>query len=66
MLCRKLLSAGFDAKCPLHCYRGDVLCLTVSSIGWGAEYTIAEGTSGRPFMRGYTAPKRWGLMGENP
>jgi hypothetical protein len=52
-LCRKLVDAGFDARRPLHCYRGDMLCLTVTSIGWGARYTIAEGTTGRPFLRRY-------------
>jgi hypothetical protein len=38
-LCRKLIDAGFDAQRPLHCYRGDRLCLKVTSIGWGAKHT---------------------------
>jgi hypothetical protein len=42
-LCRKLIDAGFDVRRPLHCYRGDTLCLIVTSIGWGARYTIARG-----------------------
>jgi hypothetical protein len=32
-LCRKLMGAGFDARQPLHCYRGETLCLTVTSRG---------------------------------
>jgi hypothetical protein len=52
-LCRKLIDAGFDARRPPHCYRGNTLCLTVTPIGWGAGYTVAEGTSGRPFLRRY-------------
>jgi hypothetical protein len=56
-LCRSLIAAGFAGRRPLHCYRGDMLCLTISSIGWGAEYTVACGTSGRPFLRRYRAPE---------
>lgn len=41
-LCRKLVEAGYDPVRPLHAYRGDVLCLTVSSIGWGAKHTVRE------------------------
>jgi hypothetical protein len=52
-LCRKLIDAGFDARRSLHCYRGDALCLTVTSIGWGAKYTVAEGTNGRPILCRY-------------
>jgi hypothetical protein len=52
-LCRKLIDAGFDPQRPFHCYRGDTLCLTVTSIGWGAKYTIADGTNGRPGLRRY-------------
>ena len=52
-LCRKLIDAGFGARRQLHCYRGVTLCLTLTSIGWGARYTVAEGTTGRPFLRRY-------------
>ena len=52
-LCRKLIDAGFNARRPLHCYRGDTLCLTVTSIGWGARYTVAEASTGRPCLRRY-------------
>jgi hypothetical protein len=44
-MCRKLIDAGFDPARPLHAYRGDVLCLTVSSIGWGAKYSVDESPS---------------------
>jgi hypothetical protein len=49
--CRKLIEAGFDARRPLHCYRGDTLGLT--SIGWGAKHSVAEGSTGAPGLRGY-------------
>lgn len=41
-MCRKLIEAGYDPDRPLHAYRGDTLCLTVSSIGWGAKHTVVE------------------------
>jgi hypothetical protein len=39
-LCRKLVEAGHDPARPLHAYRGSMLPLTVSSIGWGAKHTV--------------------------
>jgi hypothetical protein len=56
-MCRKLLEAGFDPATPLKAYRGETLCLTVSSIGWGAKYTVDDSRSPRlvrwkPFSRG--------------
>jgi hypothetical protein len=46
-MCRKLLEAGFDPTRPLKAYRGDMLCLTVSPIGWGAGYTVDDSRSPR-------------------
>ena len=40
---------------PTSCYRADTLCLTVTSIGGGAGYSVAEGTTGRLFLRRYKA-----------
>ena len=36
-LCRKLIDAGYDPTARSECYRGETLCLTVASIGKGAE-----------------------------
>jgi hypothetical protein len=41
-LCRKLIDAGHDPDSPLHCYRGDVLCLKIRSIGEGAKLAVRE------------------------
>jgi hypothetical protein len=54
-MCRKLVEVGFDPATPLHAYRGDTLCLTVSSIGWGAKHTVQDSNSGRPVLRRYQA-----------
>jgi hypothetical protein len=48
-LCRALVAAGHDQRRPLHAYRGDVLALTVRSIGEAARLEISgEGTGFRP------------------
>jgi hypothetical protein len=39
-MCRMLLEAGVDPDTPLHCFRGNVLALTVRSIGEGARIAI--------------------------
>jgi hypothetical protein len=41
-LCHALLRAGHDPASPLHCYRGDVLALTIATIGDGAKLTVKE------------------------
>ena len=41
-MCRKLIDTGFDAERPLHIYRGSQLAMKISSIGWGAQYTVSE------------------------
>lgn len=52
-LCRALVAAGYDPATPLHAYRGDVLCLTVRSIGEGAKLKVNGPGTG--FIR---APER--------
>lgn len=49
-LCRKLVEAGVDPATPLKAYRGDTLCLTVSSIGWGARHTVKDSACGTPSL----------------
>jgi hypothetical protein len=41
-LCRALLAAGANPNSKLKCFRGDVLALTVKTIGRGAKLTIKE------------------------
>jgi hypothetical protein len=52
-MCRKLIEAGYDPDLPLHAYRGETLCLTVSSIGYGAKYTVADNRCGTPVLCRY-------------
>ena len=40
VLCRKLIEAGYDPATPLEAWRGDVLCLTVRSIGEATRLEI--------------------------
>ena len=48
-LCRMLVDSGFDPDRPLHCYRDDVLCLTVRAIAEAARLEInGEGNGFRP------------------
>lgn len=46
VLCRKLIEAGYDPATPLEAWRGDVLCLTVRSIGEAAALEINSHGSG--------------------
>jgi hypothetical protein len=55
-LCRKLVAAGYDPGRPLHAYRGDMLCLTVTSIGWGAKHVAEDNRLGTPVLRRYRPP----------
>jgi hypothetical protein len=58
-LCRVLLKAGYDPNRPLHAYRGEVLCLAVSTIGEGARLTVKTAGSGCPVfapLKGAAAP----------
>jgi hypothetical protein len=50
-LCRALIAAGHDARRPLRAYRGDVLALSISSIGEGAQLTVREDRCGPRFVR---------------
>jgi hypothetical protein len=45
-MCRKLTAAGYDPTLRLECYRGDVLALTVRSIGEGARLEVNSGGTG--------------------
>lgn len=56
-LCRILLAQGFDPTCALEAWRGDVLCLRVSSIGEAANLTVEETRHGNPRLR------RWRMRG---
>jgi hypothetical protein len=40
--CRALIELGCDPDTPLECYRGDVLCLRVRSIGEAANLRISS------------------------
>jgi hypothetical protein len=66
-MCRKLIEAGFDPAQSLHAYRGDgrTPCLRVSSIGYGARFTVKDGPTGTPrFARWYDSAK--GLAAASP
>jgi hypothetical protein len=49
-LCRLLVAAGHDPCLALHAYRGDVLCLKVSSIGEGARFQCGVAGFSRAVM----------------
>jgi hypothetical protein len=58
-LCRVLVSHGFDPNIRLDCYRGAMLCMTVASIGQGAQLVVARDGVGfriRPNCDAVTAP----------
>src|SRR5262249_49670248 len=45
-MCRKLLEAGYDPDRPLHCFRGETLAMKISSIAYGARYSVSEPSTG--------------------
>jgi hypothetical protein len=58
-LCRLLVAAGHDPASPLECYRGDMLCLRIRTIGEGAKLTIREtATDGPRVVRWKAFPGR--------
>jgi hypothetical protein len=57
-LCRALLAAGADPNSKLKCFRGDVLALTVKTIGIGARFTIKENEKVGPRVVPYEAFSR--------
>jgi hypothetical protein len=60
-MCRQLIEAGHDPELSLRAYRGDVLCITVRTIGEGAALTVAEGSRDMPrFRRWKPMPYREG------
>lgn len=61
-MCRALIDVGYDPERPLEAYRGDVLSLRVSSIGYGAQFTIEDNRSGgAPVLRRFKAFPRWAV-----
>lgn len=52
-LCRKLIEQSHDPAERLEAYRGDVLCLTISSLAEGAKWIVDEtqGTGRPKFVR---------------
>lgn len=40
--CRVLVAEGYPVEEKLEIYRGDMLCITVGSIGWGASHVLRE------------------------
>ena len=59
-LCRALVAAGHDPRRPLHAYRGDVLALSISFIGEGAQLTVREDRCGPRFVKWEPLPRRVG------
>ena len=62
-MCRKLLEAGYDPDRPLHCFRGKTLAMKISSIAYGARYSVSEPSTGSgvrlvPYSEG---PKKSGV-----
>jgi hypothetical protein len=54
-MCRALIDAGYDRERPLEAYRGEMLCLRISSIGHGAKFTVKDNRYGTPALRRYEA-----------
>ena len=54
-MCRKLIEAGYDPERPLEAHRGDTLCLRISSVGYGAKFTVKDDRRGTPVLRRYEA-----------
>jgi hypothetical protein len=54
-MCRALMGAGYDPVRPLEAYRGEMLCLRISSIGHGAKFTVKDNRCGTPALRRYEA-----------
>jgi hypothetical protein len=54
-MCRALIGAGYDPARPLEAYRGETLCLRVSSLGYGAKFTVKDNRCGTPALRRYEA-----------
>jgi hypothetical protein len=52
-LCDMLIAVGVDPTRPMHAYRGDVLCLYVSTIGEAANLEVrpSSGSGGPIFVR---------------
>ena len=59
-LCRKLVENGYDPARPLHAYRGNTLALTVTAIGWGAQFTVEDNRYGTPVLRRFRDKQQGG------
>ncbi len=49
-ICRKLIEAGFDPDLPIRADRGDVLCLTIRSIGEAAQLIVKSAGNDVPIF----------------
>ena len=76
-LCRRLIAVGYNAATPLLVYRGEVLALTIRSIGQAARLEINAKATGfirhravrtaPPVRRNALAHARWpGYGGRSP
>lgn len=54
-MCRALIDAGYDRERPVEAYRGETMCLRISSIGHGAKFTVKDNRYGTPALRRYEA-----------
>jgi hypothetical protein len=61
-MCRLLVELGYDPTRPLYAYRGDMLAMKISSIGYGAKFTVEEGP-GPPRMVRFRADARFPKRG---
>jgi hypothetical protein len=57
-MCRLLVELGYDPTRPLYAYRGDMLAMKISSIGYGAKWSVSEG-GGPPRLRRFEADMRF-------
>jgi hypothetical protein len=55
-MCRRLIEAGHAPDRPLHCYRGDGLVLSVSSIAIGAQLRVRGNGAGFEIIPTATCP----------
>ncbi len=51
--CRQLLEEGHPEDTRLEIYRGEMLCLTIFSVGEGAKWAIIENNKEGPRKRKY-------------
>jgi hypothetical protein len=49
--CRQLIKEGVNPRTKFKVYRGDVLALSVKTIGRGAKLTVKNNNQGTPVFR---------------